>query len=106
MGAVKGMVIGLARAVTIQTSHGEMNATDAKNRNRVGAEVTAVAAAAAAVAATIDRIANKMDHHVGAPINSKIDVMARCEVVATEAMIATDHTKRNPFDLMITDFYI
>lgn len=38
--AANAMVIGRAKAVTIQTLHGEMNAIDAKNRNRAEAEAT------------------------------------------------------------------
>lgn len=101
-------VTGLAKAATTQTLHGEMNATDAKNRKRVEVEVVVV------VNAMVDTASNAMImvHHVVVamvPIKdrSKDVIKAQCEAVVIAEMTVTDHTKnKNPFDLMITDFYI
>lgn len=53
-------------------------------------------------------IAIGMAHHgvEAAPINSNDVIKARCGEVAIEEMTVIDHTKRHPFDLMITDSYI
>lgn len=100
------MAIGLAMVVTIRTLHGETNAIGAKNRNQEEMEAAAAAAletvAVAVVLIVVRHVVVAVDR-----VNFKIEVVikAQCGVVMIEETTATDHTK-NPFDLMITDFYI
>lgn len=98
------MAIGLAMVVTIRTLHGETNAIGAKNRNQEEMEAAAAleTVAVAVVLIVVRHVVVAVDR-----VNFKIEVVikAQCGVVMIEETTATDHTK-NPFDLMITDFYI
>lgn len=89
-GVISEMAIGRAKAAITQTLHGEMNATDAKNRKRV--EVVAAAVAVAVVAeaqAAAETEEDFVGHHRA--IGSIDVIKVPCVVVVIVEMTATDH---------------